>query len=82
MTQHKLPGIRTAPQAVAMTAMWNWHSGWNLRVSWRASAQPGWTTRDYCGLSSSELADVAAAELEQLLVGGRQLPTDAADAAE
>lgn len=82
MTQQNLPGIRIAPQAVAITTTYSWHSGWSLRVSWRASGQPGWTTRDYSGLTSPELVDVASAELEQLLVAGRDLASGGAAAAE
>lgn len=81
MEQQPLPGVRTAPVAIAVSCQWNWHSGWSARVSWRASAQPGWTTRDYSCLVGQELVDVLAAELEQLAGLGRSRPSAEGDAA-
>lgn len=81
MTQQRLPGVRTAPVGIAISAQWNWHSGWNARVSWRASGDQHWTTRDYCGLIGQELVDVLAAELEQLAGASRPAVSGGADGA-
>ena len=73
MTQQKLPSRRPAPSSIAVTAQYDWRSGWSLRFAWRASGDSHFSWHDYSTLSGPELVDVVASELEQL-VGPRDEP--------
>lgn len=81
MEQLRLPGVRIAPSALAVSAQYDWRSGWSFRLSWRASGDVCWSHRDYDGLSGPELVDVLSSELEQLASGGRTASSAGADAA-
>lgn len=64
--------IEAAPSAVTMTCHYHWRTGWSLSVSVPVAGEARWATRQYDCLSTSELHDVACAELGRALV----LPDD------